>query len=146
MNFMIIWVTEQLASFNQPFGDMFYTACYVIRGEPDWCRATTPNFAAGYIMIIFLYRIIQSAKFFHQITMARADKKYDFMAGPFIGLIRAFLSFCTAGIGVINRLKLFNNAMALWIVFAIVTTIYSWLVDLKGDWGLLDYRAGKLLR
>ena len=78
--------------------------------------------------------------------MAKPDKKYDFMAGPFIGLIRATMSFITAGLSLVNRQKLFANAFYLWVVFASVTTFYSWLVDLKGDWGLLDYRSGKILR
>jgi hypothetical protein len=56
---------------------------------------------------MFIYRVIQSFKFFHQITMLRADKKYDFMAGPFLGMIRAALSLITAGIALVNRQKLF---------------------------------------
>ena len=95
---------------------------------------------------MFLYRVIQSAKLFYQITMAREDKKYDFMAGPFLGLIRATLSFTTAGIALLYRQKVFQNALHLWLVFASVTTVYSWLVDLKGDWGLLDYRNKQILR
>ena len=31
-------------------------------------------------------------------------------------------------------------------MFAAITTVYSWLVDLKGDWGLLDYKSGRILR
>lgn len=97
-------------------------------------------------MVMFAYRIIQSFKLFHQITMAKPDKKYDYMAGPFIGGIRACMSFLSALIGLVYRLKLFDNALIFWIVFASVTTIYSWLVDLKGDWGLLDYNSGRILR
>ncbi len=146
MSFMIIWITEQMVSFNQPMGDFFYTICYTSTKDSGFCNKNTSYFSSAYIMTMFLYRIIQSIKFFQQITMARADKKYDFMAGPFIGMIRATMSLLTAGTALINKQKLFDNALYLWIVFASVTTFYSWLVDLKGDWGLLDYRSGKILR
>lgn len=107
MSFLIIWTTEQLASLNQPFQDLYYTICYTIRKDAKWCKGSSPNFGTAYIMIIFAYRIIQSFKMFHQITMAKPDKKYDFMAGPFIGGIRACMSFVSALIALFLRINLF---------------------------------------
>jgi hypothetical protein len=31
LTFLIVWITEQLISFNQPMGDFFYTICYTSR-------------------------------------------------------------------------------------------------------------------
>lgn len=78
--------------------------------------------------------------------MAREDNKYEYTSGPFIGAIRGTMSFLTALIALFLRLHLFENVFILWVVFASVTTFYSWLVDLKGDWGLIDLRAGQILR
>jgi|JI10StandDraft_1071094.scaffolds.fasta_scaffold474970_1 hypothetical protein len=96
-----------MVSFNQPVGDLFYTICHTASKDVSYCFKNSANFSSGYIMVMFLYRVIQSFKFFLQITMLRTDKKYDFMAGPFIGMIRAALSLITAGIALINRQKLF---------------------------------------
>ena len=97
-----------MVSFNQPFGDFFYTVCFVstlMHSDEDqkWCVDKSVYFSTAYIMIMFVFRMIQSAKLFRQITMQRPDKKYDFMVAPFLGFFRALLSLTTAGIALINR-------------------------------------------
>lgn len=74
------------------------------------------------------------------------DKKYDFMQGPFIGGLRATMSFITTLIALLHKLKLFENSFQVWVGFAAVTTLYSWLVDVKGDWGFFDYKNRQILR
>lgn len=145
-SFLIIWMTEQLVSFNQPFQDLFYTICYVAKNDSVLCKKYTPNFGTSYILVMFLYRVIQNLKTFHQNAMSREDKKYQFTTGPFIGAIRGAMGFLSSLIALFLRLKLFENVFILWIVIASITTFYSWLVDVIGDWGLVQINTDRLFR
>ena len=133
-------------SFNQPVGDLFYTVCYVSINDASWCLKNSSYFSSAYIMNFYLYRIVGNLRNLRLLYMGKPDKKFDFMAGPFLSLWRAILSLCTSTASIVYRQKLFDNAFYMWVMFAAITTFYSWLVDLKGDWGLLDYKSGNILR
>ena len=139
IDFLIIWVSEQLVSFVQPFGDLFYTLCQLMSSDSAYCTSQTPNFTSAYVMTMLFLRMVQNLKFWYQNTQASATKKYNFQAPPFLGFIRGFFGFNTAIAALVYRLKLFETSFAYWLVLSIVTTLVSWLVDLKGDWGLLGY-------
>ncbi len=87
---------------------------------------------------MFAYRIYQNLKFWHQISVAN-NRKYDFMAPPFLGFIRGLFGFSTGLTAMVYRLKLFENSFILWIVIAIISTCVACYVDLRGDWGLLNH-------
>ena len=146
VNFLIIWVTEQLASFNQPFGDLFYTICFVSSNNPQYCITSAPYASSGYILTIFLYRMIQNLKLWHQNTMNKPDKKYDFKAPQFIGFFRGLFAFITALFALLDRLKVFNGAFIVWLVLSIITTLYSWYIDIRYDWGIFDRKSKTFLR
>lgn len=97
-------------------------------------------------MAIFAYRMFQNLKFWHQISSAKPDKHYDFMAPPFLGFCRATFGFLTALTSMIYRLKLFSNAMILWLIFVILATLVAWYVDARGDWGLFVHEEKTILR
>lgn len=78
--------------------------------------------------------------------MRRADKKYDFKAPQFIGFFRGLFALLTTIFALFERLKLFNGTFTLWLVFSIWTTLYSWFIDIKYDWGILDFKQKYLLR
>lgn len=95
MNMIIIWVTEQLSSFNQPFGDLFYTVCFFSSRNATFCQKNAPYASTAYILFIFLYRMIQNMKMWYQNAQKRPDKKLQFNDPPFIGFFRAVLSSIT---------------------------------------------------
>lgn len=144
--FFIAWVTEQLISFNQPMGDFFYTICYVSRREASWCLKHSSYFSSAYVITMYFYRIIANGKNYHALIHASGERKCNFLAPPFLSIVRSSLSVLTAVISIINRQKVFANSLTLWIVFAAITTVYSFIIDLRGDWGLLNFEKGYILR
>ncbi len=68
------------------------------------------------------------------------------MAPPFLGFCRATFGFLTALTSMIYRLKLFSNAMILWLIFVILATLVAWYVDARGDWGLFVHEEKTILR
>lgn len=146
ITFMIIWTTEQLSSFNQPFGDLYYTICFVATHHAPSCSSTSPYASTSYIMTIFMYRMIQNLKLWHQITMKKPDKKYDFKAPQFLGFFRGLFAFCTSLFSLLDRLKLYHGSFEVWLVFSIVTTLYSWFIDIRFDWGILNIHEKNCLR
>lgn len=78
--------------------------------------------------------------------MKKVDKKYDFKAPQFIGFFRGLFAFMTAIFALFQRLKLFQGTFTLWLVFSIWTTLYSWFIDIKYDWSILDLKQKYFLR
>jgi hypothetical protein len=76
----------------------------------------------------------------------KGDKKYDFWLPPFLGVLRAVSGFLTGITAMLYRLNIFQNAKVLWIVVAIMSTLVSWYVDVRGDWGLLHHQSKTILR
>ena len=146
LNFLIMWVAEQLISFNQPMGDFFYTMCFITRGDSTWCLKQTPNFSSAYIMFMYLFRISQAIRIVYLANRADPNKKFDFMEAPFLGSMRGILGLLTATSSILSRLNIFNAAFTMWVIVAAITTLWSWFVDVKADWGLFDYRKKKVLR
>lgn len=146
INFIIIWFTEQLTSFTQPFGDMFYTVCYVSSGNSQTCLNWSPYASSAYIMTLLVYRMIQNMKLWHQNTMLKPDKKYDYSAPQFLGFFRGLFAFITAILALLDRLKLYQGALIVWLVSSAVTTLYSWFIDIKYDWGILNTHSRNCLR
>lgn len=146
INFMIIWMTEQLASFNQPFGDFYYTICFVSTKHAPTCASTSSYASTAYIMTVFLYRMIQNLKLWHQITMKKPDKKYDLKAPQFLGFFRGFFAFCTSLFSLLDRLKLYQGSFEVWLVFSIISTLYSWFIDVRFDWGILNIHQKNCMR
>lgn len=142
MNFLIIWVSEQLVSLNQPFADFFYTICSYATKDYARCTKTVPNVSSVYIITMFSYRILQNLKFWRQIS---PKGEGNFWAPPFLGFVRAFFGLNTAIAALLFRLDIFPTAKQYWIAIAIISTLVSWFVDMKGDWGLLGFEH-KLLR
>lgn len=146
MNFLIIWFSEQMVSLTQPITDFFYTCCYFFSKDLQRCKALTPNFNSGIVIGFFLLRMYQNMKFFIQQTNQKPDKKYDFWSPPFLGFCRASTGAIAATMAIFNRLKSFPAALPLWIVFISITTLVSWYVDVRGDWGLLNHQTRIFLR
>lgn len=65
---------------------------------------------------------------------------------PFWNTIKYLLSLLTVILSFLYKLQ--NDLIALWIIFAAISTIYSYVWDLKIDWGLFqnDHPYFKFLR
>lgn len=146
MNFLIIWMTEQLVSLTQPLSDFCYAVYIFISRDPVLTRIAIPNFNSAIVITVFFYRMLQNLKFWHQLSQAKADKKYDPWAPPFLGFFRALFGFLTAIAAMIYRLKLFAKAFEMWLVISICSTLVAWYVDVKGDWGLLNIENNTIFR
>ena len=143
MSFLIIWMSEQLVSLNQPFADLFYTICTFTSRDYPTCKKHVPNFSSALIMTMFAWRMLQNFKFWVQIS--KAAKTYNFKAPPFLGFIRASFGLNTSIAALLLRLEVFPTAWNYWLAMAIITTIVSWIVDVRGDWGLFGF-GDKFLR
>lgn len=146
MNFLTIWIAEQMVSLSQPMTDFFYTVCFLISKDAAATATISANFNSALVMTLFLYRVIQNSRIWYQITQAREDKVYDFWAPPFLGAIRATFGFLAGLTSMLYRLKAFPNALVLWIVIAVFATLVSWYVDVRGDWGLFQHQSKNILR
>lgn len=62
------------------------------------------------------------------------------------GFFRACFSTLLNISAIFYRLKTFKNAYAFYLTAAIMNTLVAWFVDVKGDWGLLDYKNKTFLR
>jgi len=142
----MIWVGEQIVSLTQPATDLFYTIFFFISRNSGLAKAVTPNFNSGLVITVFAYRMYQNLKFWLQIINSKPDKKYDFWLPPFLGFCRALSGFIAAIMAIFYRLKIFPNAITLWIVMIVISTLVSWYVDVRGDWGLLQHQNKSFLR
>jgi hypothetical protein len=133
-------------SLSQIFTDFFFTLVFFITKDYSKTIPIIQNVNSAVVLTIFFYRMYQNLKFWHQISQARTDKHYDFLAPPFLGFVRAFFGFCTGVTAIIYRFKLFTNAFVLWLVIAITSTLVAWYVDVRGDWGLLIHEHSTFLR
>lgn len=146
MSFLITWISQQFISLSQPMTDFFYTCCYLFSSDHKQCQPITQNFNSGLVISLFLLRMFQSLKYWRQVTLAKADKKYDFWAPQFIGFLRGSSGLIASVVAMANRLKLFDKAFEVWMVAIIISTLLSWYVDVRGDWGLLNHQAKTIFR
>jgi hypothetical protein len=63
MNFLMIWIAEQIVSLTQPLTDFFYTVYFFFSGDPKLTKLVTPNVNSGIVITVFFYRMYQNFKF-----------------------------------------------------------------------------------
>lgn len=90
--------------------------------------------------------MIQNLKLWHQNAQIKNVQKISFMDPPFIGFFRGLFSFITTILGLFERRKLFHGTFTLWIIFSAWTTLYSWFIDIRYDWGIFNWKSKTLLR
>lgn len=146
MNFLMIWITEQLISLTQPLSDFCYTVYIFASRDAALTRKAIPNFNSAIVITVFSYRMFQNLKFWHQLSQAKPDKNYDPWAPPFLGFCRALFGFFTAITAMVYRLQLFARAFEMWLVISICSTLVAWYVDVKGDWGLFNIENHTIFR
>lgn len=126
--------------------DLFYAIFFFCSRDATLTKYVTPNVNSAIVITIFSYRMFQNLKFWLQVVNSKPDKKYDFWLPPFLGFVRSLSGFTTAITAIFYRLKTFNGAFVLWMVVIIISTLVSWYVDVRGDWGLLQHQSRFVLR
>jgi len=143
-----VWTTDQLTSLAQPLKDFEYTVCfYVMYFASDesgiqecysYKRATRSLMMP---LIPLVLRMIQCLR-----------QSYDFQEKKWLPLINFGKYFSASVITVMSYLVNLNDDrqtvfIILWIVASAISAVYSYLWDLKIDWGFLVPNAKfKLIR
>lgn len=146
LNFPVLFMSDQVISWNQPVSDIFYTICYTATKDSRHCLKLQPDFSFGYVVVVVIWRVAQVVKLCLMLYRLKSPRLWDPLEIQWIALARAFFGVITAASSFLYRLKIFGGAFPMWIAVASVSTVVSWLVDVKGDWGLLDYKHGTILR
>ena len=142
--FVVAWATDQLVSLITPFEDLVYTGCYYtsidfsdVQVTQNPCRNPAKLAVFIYAVIVFAYRMMQCMK-------QGYDKKKYLFELEFFNTIKYSLSILTLVFSFLWKSGN-QNIFAAWLTFAISSTIYSYVWDLKVDWALLDRKATNCL-
>lgn len=146
VDFTLSWATDQLVSFVIPIRDLEYTVCYYVNHtfldqNAEVClnqEKITIAFIAAFIPLML--RIIQCIRSMYQ-------KEHRFAVNTdFYNMVKYLCSLTTVFFSLGLNLDPSNYVLFyIWIVFASISTCYSYFWDLKMDWGFLDPKA-KYLR
>jgi len=137
VNFPLIWATDQLASFVLPLKDLEYTICFYTTFFFDKTSSYSECYSAkGIGKGVLIAAIPLIVRFFQCLRQA-----YD--AGSFrhesiINSIKYLFSFFVAVLSYL--VSLYSQSQIIfsaWILFAAISTVYSYSWDLKKDWGFL---------
>lgn len=138
ITFPIAYGTDQFTSLFLPFRGVVFTICYYSRGDftsssqqilqNTGCQNPSDIFVLVFSIIVFLYRVMQCVKLGFQ---ARPYDHICWINGLkyFVAMVATILSYVLK----YNR----NAILPAWIVFAVITSIWTYYWDLKYDWCLL---------
>lgn len=131
-------MTDQVVSMATPLKDFSYTVCYYT--EMNFQSNENPcndNNRVSVVLIVAIsalsYRIIQ--------CMRQGYDKGEYFCTPyFLNTMKYATSLITAILAFQYRLQQgqANSILPAWLVFAGISTIYSYAWDIKMDWGLLE--------
>lgn len=128
-------MTDQLVSMVTPVKDFAYTICYY--KDVDFSKTDNPCKDSNIASVVLIVAV--GALSFRMIQCMRQgyDKGEYFGTPFFFNTIKYGLSVVTAVLSFQYRLGV-QNILPAWLVFAAVSTIYSYIWDLKMDWNLLQ--------
>lgn len=150
-DFCMNWTTDQLVSFVIPLKDLAYTFFYLIAIEEDTDKTnemiencTIKTLYIGFVAacIPLFLRMIQC---FSSARLRKQNEKNAY----FYDILNLFKYLCSLLVAVFSFLAVefggeLEGTYALWIAFAVVSTCYSYVWDIKMDWGLAG--TGTMLR
>ena len=139
VDFTLAWATDQMVSFVIPIRDFEYTICYYIHriwflSNIESCysqeKITIAFIAATFPLLL---RVIQCLR-----SMYQREKKFCFKI-DFFNMIKYVLAMITVFFSLYLYLYPLSEVVFWgWIIFASLSTLYSYYWDLKMDWGFLD--------
>lgn len=151
VTFVMTFATDQLTSFITPLKDMEYTICYYFSKfkSPDQQPEcfTYQYFNSSFYLAVFALslRIIQDFKLMkYDKTHLSKNRGYNIVK-YLLAIVTIFVSSLTKNNIVIIILFPFNVQFwyNIWIVLAVLTTIYSYIWDITQDWGFLQKNSPK---
>ncbi|KRX07878.1 hypothetical protein PPERSA_10266 [Pseudocohnilembus persalinus] len=139
MEFRIAWMTDQLISLVGAIKDFEYTLCYWIQQifGKDTATCTDSKRPTGFLasLIPLYYRAVQcSRQIYEDYTGLPSIYKHP----QFINLGKYLSSILTSILSYYTKYNESLEVEVLWIISAAISTVYSYIWDLKKDWGLLE--------
>lgn len=132
VDFPVIWMTDQFISLVNPFKDFAYTICYYSQMNLD----DDISKCAKKIEVVFVAGCIASSLRILQCMKLGFDAKHYFFTPSFFNTLKYLSSLLTLLFSYLYTASQ-PNIFAAWVVFAAISTIYSFYWDLAMDWGLL---------
>lgn len=143
VSFAINWMTDQWISLNTPLRDLAYTVCfYTDLNFNDLVNNTCKNNSKFEVValagvIALSYRVLQC------IRLGISEGTY-FNSRHFINSLK----YTTSLISTVSSF-VYNGGsssfLVIWIISSVISTIFSFLWDLKMDWGLLTLNCRNTL-
>ena len=143
VDFVIVWATDQLASFVILIQDLNYTICFYVNNiflDNSYKESFETCSSSGLQLEAFLLSCLPLFLRMIQCTTSNFKKSNGFSIrnSDFFNFLKYLFSFVTALTGYIYYLDCTSPVrLILWLCLAILSTIYSYIWDLEQDWGFL---------
>lgn len=139
VDFTMTWATEQFLSFVIPIRDVEFSFCYYIEkisvGDDSLYCSYTERLSMSLIITVLplALRIVQCLRIMYQ-------KHHSFAFGSdFFNALKYLTTMITVIFSFFYSMEQKSDLyFTLWVVFAILSTVYSYFWDLKMDWGFLE--------
>ena len=136
VDFPITWLTDQVVSLVTCFKDLAYTICYYSSLDLTTIPTTSSNHcsAGANISVVFLVGMIAFVwRMLQCIRQGIAFGAY-FSTSFFINTLKYLTSLITLVLSFVYSAAN-KDIFPLWCVFSAISTIFSYIWDLKMDWG-----------
>lgn len=135
VTFPLVWTTDQFISLVNPLKDFAYTVCYYT--QLDLQNSTSSSRCSGSIEVVFVAGCVALIMRVLQCFRVGYDNKSYFCAPVFYNTLKYLSSLLTLLFSYLYTASQ-PNIFAAWVVFAIISTLFSFYWDIKHDWGLLE--------
>lgn len=138
-------MTDQWISMATPLRDLAYTVCYYTRLDFNVIKVNPCKENTSFEVILLVVIIAISFRVLQCIRLGFQEGKY-FMTPHMANTLKYMSSLVTAVVSYVYNLGN-ANLLWLWIATSVLSTMFSYMWDLKFDWGLLEPNCkNKLLR
>lgn len=135
VDFPVIWTTDQFISLVNPLRDMAYTACYYT--QLDLKNSTSSAKCSNSVEVLFVAGCIALIMRVLQCIKVGYDNKHYFFAPSFYNTLKYLSSLLTLLFSFLYT-SADKNIFWAWVVFAMISTCFSFYWDIYFDWGLLQ--------
>jgi xenotropic and polytropic retrovirus receptor 1 len=136
VEFVIEWMTDQWISMATPLRDVAYTACYYTNLNFDLISVNPCKSKNTFEVVLLVVLIVQAYRIMQCIRMGYQEGKY-IMTPHMANTLKYILSLASAVISYVYNLG-YTHLLWLWVVISVISTLYSYMYDLKMAWGLLE--------
>ena len=135
VDFAVAWMTDQWISMATPLRDLAYTVCYFTRLDFDVVNVNPCKDHSSFEVTMLVIVIAISYKILQTVRVGFQEGKY-WMTTHMANTAKFVISLITAILSYFYNLG-HPNLLGIWIIASFISTIYSYLWDLKYDWALL---------